>query len=221
MIVLALDTALAATQLAVYDAERDVILAAMSQPMATGHAEVLLPLAEDCLRQAGLSYSAITRIGVTVGPGSFTGVRIALSAARAMALALAIPAIGITTLEALAAPTLTGDTPVLAAIDARRGEIYALLLAKSGEILIPPCLITPRDLALLLPPGPIMAVGSGTALIGPLHAAITISEAPVLPVIDVIARLAAKAGAGDRPPVPLYLRAPDAKPQAAILPGRP
>ena len=101
MIVLALDTCLASCSVAVRDGER--VLAYACEVMARGHQERLAPMAEAMMAEAGLPFSAIERIGVTVGPGSFTGLRVGVAFAKGLASALDIPAVGIGTLEALAA----------------------------------------------------------------------------------------------------------------------
>lgn len=217
MLTLALDTALPATQVALHDSASDTIIASLSLPMMTGHAEALLPAVEECLRQAGVSYAHLARVGVTTGPGSFTGVRIALSAARAMALALALPVIGITTLDALTRPHLGQKASVLAVNDARRGELYVQLTAADGTILIEPGLLTPQAVIDGLPHHAILAIGSGTDLVCALSSAIMAGERSPIPAIAVIARLAAFAYLPDHLPRPLYLRAPDAKPQTPVL----
>lgn len=217
MLTLALDTALPATQVALYDSASANVVAALSLPMATGHAEALMPAVEECLRQAGIGYAHLARIGVTIGPGSFTGVRIALSAARAMALALAVPVVGITTLDALTAPHLGRNGAVLVVNDARRGEVYAQLTASDGTILVPPALLTPPEVIACLPPGPLLVIGSGAGLICALYRDAIRGDPSPLPAIAVIARLAAYADISPHPPRPLYLRAPDAKPQTPLL----
>ena len=217
MLTLALDTALPATQVALHDGSSDSTIASVSLPMLTGHAEALLPAVEECLRQAGVSYAHLGRIGVTTGPGSFTGVRIALSAARAMALALAVPVIGITTLDALTRPHLGRKAAVLAVNDARRGELYAQLTAADGTILIEPSLLTPQAVIDGLPRHAILAIGSGAGLVCALSTGIVAGERSPIPEIAVIARLAASAAPPGHPPSPLYLRAPDAKPQPPLL----
>lgn len=217
MLVLALDTALAATQIALLDGAHGTILASRSLPMATGHAEILVPAIEECLAEAGCDYTTLQRIAVTIGPGSFTGVRIALATARALGLALHLPVIGVTTLEALAYPHLHRASPVLAALDARRDEIYAALFSPDGETLLPPSLTSVAEFAARLPAAPLLAVGSAAALLAETSRLITVAAPSPLPPIDAVARIAAGRTPADHPPSPLYLRAPDAKPQTASL----
>jgi len=133
MYVLALDTALAACSAAVLDT-RHGILASASVAMRRGHAEALLPAVHQVMDDAGVAFSDLDRIAVTVGPGSFTGLRVGVSAARGIALAARRPAVGITTLAAFAAPALilAQGTPVLAVIDARHGQFYAQTFGGGG-----------------------------------------------------------------------------------------
>jgi tRNA threonylcarbamoyl adenosine modification protein YeaZ len=97
----------------------DRLLVQRHEDMARGQAERLMPRLEEVLRAEGLGWSDLSAIGVGIGPGNFTGVRIAVSAARGLALALGIPAIGVSTLEALAEG---GPRPLTEREDARRGE---------------------------------------------------------------------------------------------------
>src|SRR6187455_666726 len=124
MRVLAIDTALEACAAAVLDTERGT-LASESLPMLRGHAEALMPLIARVMRQANIPFSALDRIAVTTGPGSFTGLRVGISAARGIALAAGKPAVGVTTLAAFAAPALivAQGVPVLAVIDARNNQV--------------------------------------------------------------------------------------------------
>jgi tRNA threonylcarbamoyladenosine biosynthesis protein TsaB len=215
MIVLALDTAQGACSAAVLDGER--VLAAGSEPMMRGHQERLAPMVQALMAQAGMAFSALDRVGVTVGPGSFTGLRVGLAFAKGLALALDIPCVGVGSLDALAASE-PGGGPTVAAIDAKRGQLY-LQAFEDGRALMAPDVLLVEDacarLAELWRGGPLRLVGSGAALLQPAApgAAILPREAPD-PV--AIARLAL-ACAAPVPPRPLYLRAPDAKPSVIKL----
>ncbi len=127
MKILALDTAASWCSVAVYDSDGDLVLADVSENIGKGHAEVLMTYVERALTEAKLSLRDMDRMAVNIGPGSFTGVRIGVSAVRGFALALGVPALGITAFEALAAESrLTKpEKPVLVLLDAHRGEIYA------------------------------------------------------------------------------------------------
>src|SRR6185437_7300768 len=120
MRVLAIDTALEACAAAVLDTSAGM-LAQETLTMARGHAEALMPLIRRVMDQADVPFTALDRVAVTVGPGSFTGLRVGIAAARGIALASGKPAVGLSTLAAFAAPLLDADDsmPVVAAVDAR------------------------------------------------------------------------------------------------------
>ena len=126
MRVLAIDTALEACSVGVLDTERADTRAHESLVMQRGHAEALMPLIARVLDRAKLDFAALDRIAVTTGPGSFTGLRVGIAAARGIALAAGKPAIGLSTLAAFAAPFIAADDtlPVVVAIDARHDHVY-------------------------------------------------------------------------------------------------
>lgn len=226
MRVLAIDTALEACAAAVLDTEHGKV-ASESLPMLRGHAEALMPLIDRVMRQADMAYSALDRIGVTTGPGSFTGLRVGISAARGIALAAGKPAIGLTTLAAFAAPRLAEDdkTPVAVAIDARHQHVYLQVFGPGGRTEVAPRIASIADAVRAAANGPVRIVGTAA---GMLAAAWPASEpAPVsvddlrAPDIIWVGRLAVAAPGNASAPKPLYLRAPDAQPQdAARLPRR-
>src|SRR5262249_46804574 len=125
MRVLAIDTALEACSAAVLDTDRGV-LASESIPMQRGHAEALMPLIARVMDAAGAAFATLDRIAVTTGPGSFTGLRVGIAAARGIALAAERPAYGVVTLAAYAAPLIAQDDsiPIVAVIDARHAHLY-------------------------------------------------------------------------------------------------
>jgi tRNA threonylcarbamoyl adenosine modification protein YeaZ len=192
--------------------------------MLRGHAEALAPMVETLMREAGLDFADLDRIAVTTGPGTFTGQRVGLAFARALRLALHKPAIGVTTLDAMAAEALTKTRApwAIAAADAKRGEIYLGARLSRGETLLVPELIAieavpARACALAKLQGGVVALaGTASETIATL-----LTQAGLEPIDSLlrqpdaifVARLAADAPAGP-PPKPLYLRAPDAK-----LPG--
>src|SRR6201747_259930 len=114
MLILAIDTALDACAAGVLDTDAGEMIASESQAMKRGHAEALMPLIGRVMKDSGIAFATLDRIAVTTGPGSFTGLRVGLSAARGLALAADRPAVGLTTLAAYAAPIVAsnGEHPV-------------------------------------------------------------------------------------------------------------
>ena len=140
MRVLAIDTALAACAAAVLDTS-DGIVASETSPMVRGHAEALMPLIARVMKQSGLTFRDLDRIAVTIGPGSFTGVRVGLAAARGFGVATNVPVVGISTLSVYAAPYLAGNnskTSVVAAIDARHQHVFLQVFGPGGQTLVSP-----------------------------------------------------------------------------------
>jgi tRNA threonylcarbamoyladenosine biosynthesis protein TsaB len=206
MIVLGLDTCLSSCSVAVLDGER--VLASAREVMARGHQERLAPMAREVMARAGLSFDRLERIAVTVGPGSFTGLRVGIAFAKGLALALDLPAVGIGTLEALAAET---EGLVFPAIDARRGQLY-LQAFEDGRPLMAPDALTAETAAArvaeLSQGRPFTLIGSGGALLADLMPGARLVPAEGADALQV-ARLAS--ARGPAPLKPLYLRAPDAK----------
>jgi tRNA threonylcarbamoyladenosine biosynthesis protein TsaB len=180
-----------------------------------GHARFLIPLLNETLADAGLGFSDIDRIAVTTGPGSFTGIRVALAAARGLALGLDIPVIGVTVFEALAAASVMAgfDAPILlVAVESRRAEIFAQLFDAAGLPSGGAMMAAPAEVAASAGPGPLALAGDAAHRIAPFLRPenIAILTTEVDPAI--LARLAARRAAGP-PPAPFYLRAADAKPR--------
>jgi tRNA threonylcarbamoyladenosine biosynthesis protein TsaB len=227
MRVLAIDCALDACSAAVFDSDPGTIVASQTRIMTRGHAEALMPLIARVMDEAEVEFKELDRIAVTVGPGSFTGLRVGISAARGIALAAAKPAIGLTTLAGLAAPHIAADdtTPVLAAIDARHDHVYMQVFGQGGRTLLAPRIAPLREAVRAATGGPARIVGSAASMVarswpkGALPPALVDQRGA--PDIGWIARLGAAATDAEGPPKPLYLRAPDAQPQgAARLPRR-
>lgn len=209
MIVLGLDTCLNACSVAVLEGE--TVLAFRSETMARGHQERLAPMAQAVMAEAGISFDRLERIGATVGPGSFTGLRVGVAFAKGLASALSVPAVGVGALEALGAE---GFGLVAAVIDARRDQVYLQLFDDGAPLMAPDVLPLGTAAARLVELAmgrPLTLVGSGAPLLA--------DAAPGARVImpdgcdaRQVARLAATRA--PTPIRPLYLRAPDAK-----LPG--
>jgi tRNA threonylcarbamoyl adenosine modification protein YeaZ len=227
MRVLAIDTALEACSAAVLDLNRGGIIASETLPMARGHAEAIMPLIARVMDLAETEFSELDRIAVTTGPGSFTGLRVGIAAARGIALASGKPAIGLSTLSGFAAQHIAEDdsTNVVAAIDARHEHVYLQIFGTGGRTVVAPRISPLREAVRAATTAPARVVGSAANLL--VAAWPKNAEAPLLveqrtaPDIAWIARLGAAAADGYGPPKPLYLRAPDAQPQdAARLPRR-
>jgi tRNA threonylcarbamoyl adenosine modification protein YeaZ len=213
MRLLAIDTALDACSTAVFDSKLGVV-AGESLSMTRGHAEALLPQIARVMAKANLDFSDLDRIAVTIGPGSFTGLRVGVSAARGIALAAHKPAVGVTTLTALAMPLLVSDdsVPVVVAIDARHDQAYMQAFGAGGQALSA-ARIAPLDDAFDgVPDGAVRLVGSASPKVAALKLRETLVEDRNTPEIQWVATLGASAST-ETPPKPLYLRAPDAKPQ--------
>jgi tRNA threonylcarbamoyladenosine biosynthesis protein TsaB len=189
-ILLAIDTAAPRLQLALVRADGSV--ETLVEEMEQGHAERILPAIGELLARNGIAYGDLQRIAVTTGPGSFTGLRIGLSAARGLALALGIPVLGVPSLEALALSART-EGPVAIVLDARRGESYVQVFGRGPSH---PRILRAPDAEALVPLGA------------------TIMRSPLVDIAE-LARFAATADAGRFPPNPQYVRGADAKPQDA------
>jgi tRNA threonylcarbamoyladenosine biosynthesis protein TsaB len=186
---LAIDTAAPRLALALL---RHDLVETLVEDMATGQAERLFPALAELLTRTGTSYSDITRIAVTTGPGSFTGLRIGLSAARGLGLALNIPVLGVPSLLALSLGAQCDALAVL--LDARRSEAYVQIFSGPAIPVGAPALL-PMDEARALVPHDAKIVTS--------------------PLVDIaaLARFAATADPALFPPEASYIRGADAKPQ--------
>lgn len=194
---LAIDTAAPRLQLGLVrpDGGCDVLV----EDIATGHAEILFDRIATLLGRNGLDYPALERIAVTTGPGSFTGLRIGLSAARGLGLARKVPVLGIPSLIAL---SLAADGPVAILVDARREEAYFQRFSGPGISTEAPRLVPMAEARAALVPG---------------------EELRETPLVDIgrMALFAASADPGAYPPHASYVRGADAKPQdASRIPRR-
>lgn len=217
MNILALDTACGACSAAVWVG--DAIVARRFEQRARGHAEALMPMVQAVMDHAAVGYDALDAIAVTRGPGTFTGLRIGLAAARGLALAAGLPLYGLTTLEVIAAEARMqhADLPVLAAIDARRGQVYAQLFEADRTGVGNPQAMSLADAINLIASDSIVFAGDVAGQLSALHDGRGIvADGTGQPDAAVLARCAAQRPlpALGVPVAPLYLRAPD-----AILPG--
>lgn len=199
------------------------ITASRSIPLARGHAEVLMPMIADALAETGAAYRDIGCFAVTVGPGSFTGIRTAVAAARGLALALSRPLVGVPTLEAVARgarlAAARSDADCLVVLDTRRADLYAQRFAPDGAARTRPVAMMPEPLVSTVGAGPFLLAGDAAASLAPLLDARGIAFdgpagkgfADAADIAGIAAERWNMRKAGDVPPVrPLYLRAPHA-----------
>ncbi len=214
MLVLAIDTALSATTAAL--ARDGRLISTRCDPMERGHQERLAVLVGETMAKAGVRFEVLDRIGVTVGPGSFTGVRVGLALAKGLALAWETPLVGVGSLQALA-ESVEAEGVKAAVIDARRGRVY-LQLFRDGAPLCDPDIVDiegARGIIETLGIGPqpapsVTLIGSGAHLLA--ESVPNVAVVPLAyPTPEAVVRLAAAASVPTSPPSPLYLRGPDAK----------
>ncbi|MSO96898.1 MAG: tRNA (adenosine(37)-N6)-threonylcarbamoyltransferase complex dimerization subunit type 1 TsaB [Rhodospirillaceae bacterium] len=211
MIVLAFDTALGACSAGLW---RDgTVLTQESVVMAQGQAEALMPMIERVMTAAELTYAELDRIAVSVGPGSFTGLRVGIATARGLAMAANKPAIGITTTHALADMVPAHERQhrrVLTVIDSKRGDVFAQLFdthgAAHGEIVN----VAYEVLPAMCGDGALIVVGDAAErTIAVLGAHAARSSTPNVCSIESLARLASTRSPDPAGPLPVYARAPD------------
>ncbi|WP_342585941.1 tRNA (adenosine(37)-N6)-threonylcarbamoyltransferase complex dimerization subunit type 1 TsaB [Zhengella mangrovi] len=216
MTLLAIDTAANLCAACLTDPVSGAVLGRVSRDIGKGHAEQLMDVIAEAMRHARVGYAGLTRLAVSVGPGSFTGIRVGVAAARGLALALDLPCAGITTLEALAteARALNPGRSVLAALDARRGEVYVQPFAADGTPLADPAAEAVADAARRVSTGMALC-GTAAALLAEASGAADLARGPEGATADIatIAALAAARPVSGERPKPLYLRAADARPQ--------
>jgi tRNA threonylcarbamoyladenosine biosynthesis protein TsaB len=223
MLILAIDTALDACAAGVLDTEAGQLIAQESRPMKRGHAEALMPLIARVIEASGIGFAALDRIAVTTGPGSFTGLRVGLSAARGIALAANKPVVGLPTLTAYAAPIVSqnGEHPVISAIDARHDHVYLQAVSGNGSSLIRPCVASVEEALGAARFGAPHLVGNAAKILADRWPALALPPFKVdpqpAPDSAWVAWLGAAVSPNTAPARPFYLRAPDAKPSNANL----
>ena len=223
MILLALESATSVCSVAVCDGAGQVVGYRPGEP-APGQADRLVELIDAVLGEAGIGYDAVDVIAVNHGPGSFTGVRAGVAAARGLALAAARPVIAVNTLEVLAGalgPQSAGT--VVAALDARRAQVYVQAFDHQLLALNEPCALAPEDVTLTRLAPPLRLVGDGAALV---RAALP-DDVPVLSAsaqpdaLGVARRALARLAAGARPAPGRAVQPLSLRPPAARLPIAP
>ena len=218
--VLGIDTTLSGCSVAITDGEET--LCHIDEEMPRGQSERLVPMIGDALNAVGKGYEDLEAIGVTIGPGAFTGVRIGLSAARGLALSLGIKAIGVTTLQAIAheclADGLIKDETLLVIIDSKRGSYFVQGFDERGNSATPPMALEIDGLEKLIEQDKSYVLAGDAALpclhrLSNNHNAIRATHDHARPGGIAVAQLARHLYAIDAPsPTPLYLRGPDATP---------
>ncbi len=217
MYVLALDTALGAVSAAILAPGEERVVAQETVLMERGHAEALMPLVSRVLDQSGIAFADIARFAVTIGPGSFTGLRIGISAARGFGLIHQRPVVGVSTLAAFAAPVLfaADRAPVAAAIDARNGLVYFQALAVGGRTMAGPGVYPVEEAARKIGDGAVIFVGNAAERLAHARRGAVLETRPgarpvvqerAAPDIEWVARLGAVADPSSSPARPLYLR---------------
>jgi tRNA threonylcarbamoyladenosine biosynthesis protein TsaB len=222
--ILAFDTATPATVVGVADADGTLRAQRRHDPAPgerPGHGPMLLALADAALGEAGASWDDVTRLGVGIGPGTFTGLRIGVATARALAQGLGgVEVAPVSTLHALALAA-AHEGPIAAVLDARRGEAFVAAYDADGAELLAPAAWRPERLPELteLAAGPWRATGDGAvrfrAELEAAGVAVAADDSAVHRVAaQALCRLAAEAPTVDRDAlVPEYVRAPDATPR--------
>ena len=206
--ILALDASGAACSVAV---TRDGdLLAVRQQPMDRGHAEALMPLVMEAMAEAGIAFTDLATIAVGVGPGSFTGIRIALAAARGMGLAARCPVVGIDSFSAVAAqldPADLAGRSLLVVIESKRSELFGQYFDSELHTMGGPLVLPPVALLQQRPAGSLLIAGDGAVRLPP-GPNIVSARGTLRPDALAIAQLA-QTGKHVLPARPLYLRAAD------------
>lgn len=214
MRVLAIDTALGRVAACVLEGDAEEPLAEESLSMERGHAEALIPLIDRVVGCVDGGLPTIGRIAVTVGPGSFTGIRIGVAAAKAIALARAIPVVGVSTLAAFAAPLIISglDGVVAAAMPARKNQIFLAAFSQGGRPLFDAKVTEPHAGRRSLGEGPLHLIGPAASLLCDENAlrdpAVSTCLPTPLPDMAFVARLGLVADARTAPAEPLYIAPP-------------
>ena len=229
MRILALETSTRRATVAILDGENTIASRRNEDPLA--HAERIVPLVDEAVAESGYAKSSFDVIACGIGPGSFTGVRVALATAKGIALALDRPLIGIGSLHAMAAGLPNGSRAplVVPVIDARKQEVFVAVYDEAGAELLAPCHIPRASFRELVEPH----LRQGAIVVGEVASELDLDEAVVhrgfsvdLPDASVVAKLALhRARAGDFDSLdhlePTYVRPPDIHPQASRAAVRP
>ena len=215
--ILAMDTAGDRCSVAVHTA--GATRAYRGQAMRRGHAEALVPMILETLAEADTEFGDLSAFAVSVGPGAFTGLRIGLATARAMALAARRLCLGVTTLEAVAwAVDTDDDSPLLVALETKRDDLYTQVFDGAGLPLSDPAAVPAAAIERIVPLGPFRVAGdaaeraSAAAIAAGREATVVGVNGPDAVAVATLAATRWKPGLIVPSPRPLYLRPPDAIP---------
>ena len=229
MRLLAMDTASNGCSAAIWSAGG--ITATRRRAMTRGHAEAIMPMIQDVLADAGFGFDDLDGLAVTIGPGSFTGLRTGLAAARGLALATGLPLAGVTTLEVVAHVALQGSDAAsatrrgpgrvdcLVALETRRADLFVQFFSADGSALDEPAALRPDAVAAMLPPKPLILAGDGIPRLAEYISgrdrddvrAVAAAASDAGAVASLAARRWAASGpVAAAPPSPVYIYPPEA-----------
>ena len=226
MKLLAIDAACSACSAALWS--DGSVIASCFMPMERGQAESLLPMIVTVMNDGGCNFGEIDVVAVTVGPGSFTGLRTGLAAARGIAVARGLPVVGVTTLETVAlaarrlAPGCANELPVTVVLDTRRADLYVQRFGVDLAPLSAPSTALPEAVVVELPEKGVLLAGDAVprilALLRPGRSgSVVVAENTTVPDAVYVAEIGAnrivadRVGEGMIPAAPLYLRPPEAR----------
>lgn len=219
MILLAIDTASTLCAACVYDSAADKELGRKVLDLGKGHAEHLMTVVDDAMAAAGADFALLERIVVSVGPGSFTGVRVGVATARGFSTALKVPAVGVSTLEAVAAEARQGfaGSTIVAALDGGRGAVNLAVYAADCDLVAAPAAMTLEEaVSIARQYGGVVAGSAAARVAQEAGDGLIVGSSAATADIGVYAALGAAKSAGEKPK-PLYLRDADAKPQGGFI----
>ena len=207
--ILGIDTAFGAVSVCVIGSLDFEPIALTELALERGHAEALVPVIKDVVHSTGLNFTDLGTVAVSIGPGSFTGVRIGLSAARAIGLVIGVEVIGVSTLSAFAAPLLGGESPILVSVvEARNQQVYFQSFDRSGATLAGPSIGAVTDILSKLDSRPLTLVGNAASRVGReallLGAVVSSVNQKLAPSVVDIARFGCLSSHVRSPPRPGY-----------------
>jgi tRNA threonylcarbamoyladenosine biosynthesis protein TsaB len=222
MLVLAIDTALNAVSVCVFDSIRDEVLASEHMLLERGHAEHLVPLLGRLDAKFAGALPSLARVAVTTGPGSFTGIRVGIAAARAAGIAHGIEVVGVSVFSAFAAPLIgNAGTDVGCVVDARHGSVFFESYDEMGAIVRSAEVVPVRQAAKRLRDRRTILTGPGASLVAieawSMGRKADVEGEEAYPNIEFVARLGAIADLEESPPSPFYLKAADVTPSGVQI----